>query len=91
MAVRAETVELVHHSCAEGNDLTEDYHVYSLQFAEEALLWSSAGVKSDGTPKTYGDNKPKVGYMTMRIGENTPLQGQMAKCRYHVCRYVDQS
>lgn len=93
LAIRSETITMVPHNCKIGNDLSEDFHVYSLQFAEDVLLWSSAGLANDGTPKTYGsarNSKPKIGSMVMRIEGDQPLQGQMAKCRYHVCRYVDK-
>ena len=32
LAIRSERVERIDHTCKEGNDLTEDYHIYSIQY-----------------------------------------------------------
>jgi hypothetical protein len=83
---RADRIEKVDHSCAVGNNVTHDVHIYIINFAQKVVLWSSTG--------TYqGDTK--ANYMTIRLESNSPLKnennspGQLARCRYYLSRYLE--
>ena len=96
---RASAIDFIAvNGVGEGASITKPFYKVELPFAQEILLWDSAGLDfSQGPPVPYRDTQGnvKLKYMTCRITGNQPYKNgqdeivEMAWSRYFVDIYRD--